>query len=338
MIILGIETSCDDTCSALVKISAGKVSVLKNIVSSQANLHKKYGGVVPEMAARAHIESIIPIISETVGNKKTKIDAIAITTGPGLITSLHVGVETAKTISLAWKIPIIKTNHIEGHIYSCALEKNYNQIKYPAMALVASGGHTELIAIKNPGKYSLVGRTRDDAAGEAFDKSAKMLSLPYPGGPEISKRALTGDPKAFEIPRPMIKDGFEFSFSGMKNAIRLLIEKEKAKSKKISKKTTDNICASVEQAIVDVLVEKSIKAIEKFKPKTFIIGGGVSANKKIRLEIQNRFPKNIKIMFPDEKYCSDNAAMIAAGAYFKAKDKKFNKIEKITADANWELV
>lgn len=342
MNILGIETSCDDTCAALVKVLRGKCEIVSNASATQINLHKKYGGVVPELAARTHIESIIHVIKKATGNKK--IDAIAITSGPGLITSLHVGVETAKALSFAWNIPIIKVNHIEGHIYSVLLKEkniksNRQKIKFPAIALIVSGGHTELILIEGYGNYKLIGRTRDDASGEAFDKSAKMLGLPYPGGPQISKLGEKGNPSAFDIPRPMItSDNCDFSFSGMKNAIRLLVEEIKTSNKRISKKTMQDLCASIEQAIVDVLVEKSQKAIKKYKTKTFILGGGVSANKKLRLAFEKSIPKKIQFLYPDTKFCMDNAPMIAIAGYFKFKKTGFTKYNKLKADANWEIV
>jgi len=351
MNILAIETSCDDTCAALVEIKHGRFNVLKNIVASQADLHKKYGGVVPEVAARAHVETIIPVIKEAINSPsciqggvrgglrgKRSIDAIAIASGPGLITSLHIGVETAKSLSLAWNVPLIKVNHIEGHIYSAIINNNISNLKFPAIALIVSGGHTELILMQNHGKYKLLGRTRDDASGEAFDKSAKMLSLPYPGGPEISKRAQKGNPYKYDIPKPMIHEkGYEFSFSGMKNAIRLLIEDISHTDAPLERLYPD-LCASIEQAIVDVLVSKSIKAVEEYNPKTFILGGGVSANKKLRKTLANALPKSTKFLIPELKYCMDNASMVAVAGYFHAKKKEFIPYHKLKADANWELV
>ena len=344
MIILGIETSCDDTGAAIVEANAGKFRVLKNIVASQSNLHKKYGGVVPEVAARAHVETIIPVINEAIREQRSKIDAIAVASGPGLITSLHVGVETAKALSCAWNVPLIKVNHIEGHIYSSILNLPSSIIHFPAIALLVSGGHTELILMRDHGKYKLLGRTRDDAAGECFDKSAKMLGLAYPGGPQISKHAKSGNPEACDIPRPMIdQDGFEFSFSGMKNAIRLLIEKISANTNLCTDaifgvSEINDLCASIEQAIVDVLAFKSLKAIEKYKPKTFILSGGVSANKKLRATLQSALLKKTTFLAPDISYCMDNAAMIAAAGYFHARKKDFIPYHKLTANANWELV
>ena len=357
MIILGIETSCDDTCCALLEIKRGKFRLIKSIVASQANLHKKYGGVVPEVAARAHVEAMIPVIKEVTGQHRSKIDAIAVASGPGLITSLHVGVETAKALSYAWNVPLVKVNHVEGHIYSPLISRRgLADLKFPAIALVVSGGHTELILMRGPGQYSLLGRTRDDAAGECFDKSAKMLGFPYPSGPQIGKRAKHGNPEAYDIPRPMIdRDDFEFSFSGMKNAIRLLVENMSPPLPNgaslisplvlrgglrggYADSRIPDICASIEQAIIDVLVHKSLKATDKYHPKTFILSGGVSANKKLRKTLKHALPKKTKFLVPDLSYCMDNAAMISVAAYHQAKNKKFTPYYKLTANANWELV
>ncbi|MBU2575755.1 tRNA (adenosine(37)-N6)-threonylcarbamoyltransferase complex transferase subunit TsaD [Patescibacteria group bacterium] len=342
MKILGIETSCDDTCAALLDIKRGKFNVLKSIVASQANLHKKYGGVVPEVAARKHVETIIPVISEAIRQQRSKVDVIAIASGPGLISSLHVGVETAKALSLVWDVPLIKVNHIEAHIYSVLLSvgvrhASHLPFKFPAIALIVSGGHTELILMRDHGKYSLLGRTRDDAAGEAFDKSAKMLGLPYPGGPQISQHAQHGDPRKYDIPKPMIHEpGYEFSFSGMKNAIRLLIENFGTDAP--LGRLSPDLCASIEQAIIDVLTNKSIKTIEHYKPKTFILAGGVSANKKLRKTLKYALPKSTQFLAPDIKFCMDNASMVAVAAYFHAKNKEYIPYHKLTANANWELV
>lgn len=341
MIILGIETSCDDTAVALLEIKAGRFKLLNHLTASQTKLHAKYKGVVPEVAARAHLETIIPVLTETLSLRTSRVqslppDAIAITTGPGLITSLLIGVETAKALSFAWNIPLIGVNHIEGHIYSSLLSDLSLKIKFPAIALVVSGGHTELILMKNHGQYKLLGRTRDDAAGECFDKAGKMLDLPYPGGPEISKRAAKGNPHAFELPRPMLHEpGFEFSFSGMKNAIRLLIEDCRRGTRPAP---TNDLCASIEHAIVDVLVQKSIKAVAKYKPKTFILAGGVAANKKLRQTLSENLPKSTRFILPPQEYCMDNAAMIAMAGYFHLKKKQFIKYDKLKANANWELV
>ncbi|OGY92942.1 MAG: tRNA (adenosine(37)-N6)-threonylcarbamoyltransferase complex transferase subunit TsaD [Candidatus Komeilibacteria bacterium RIFCSPLOWO2_02_FULL_48_11] len=364
MLILGIETSCDDTAAALLEVKSGRFRLLNHLTASQTKLHAKYQGIVPEVAARAHLETIIPVLTEVLGHPvetrhaSSLLDAIAITTGPGLITSLLIGVETAKALSFAWDVPLVSVNHIEGHIYSVLLSPvafsetqhaaSLQDIKFPAIALIVSGGHTELILMsarggsasggKNRGQYRLLGRTRDDASGECFDKAAKMLGLPYPGGPEISKRAKKGNPAAFDLPRPMIHEpGFEFSFSGLKNAIRLLIENI-GRDVACNVSTKNDLCAAIEQAIVDVLVYKSLSAVTKYKPKTFILAGGVAANKKLRQTLSDNLPKSTRFLLPQPEYCMDNAAMIAVAAYHQIKKKKFVKYDKLKADANWELV
>jgi len=285
-----------------------------------------------------------------------------------------VGVETAKALAFAWNKPLIGVNHIEGHIYSPLLLSpsqgerlgvRVGGIKFPAIALIVSGGHTELILMKNHGQYKLLGRTRDDAAGECFDKSAKMLGLGYPGGPLISRLAEKGNPDAFALPRPMTEtDNFEFSFSGLKNAIRLLTQDvilegaplfaksgatdriSRLKHKTLSPRKTrgsrvrtiNDLAASIEQAIIDVLVSKSLLAARKYHPQSFILAGGVSANKKLRQTLQARLPKSIEFFMPAQEYTQDNAAMIAAAAYFHYNKKNFANRYKLTANDNWELV
>ncbi|MEK7189260.1 MAG: tRNA (adenosine(37)-N6)-threonylcarbamoyltransferase complex transferase subunit TsaD [Patescibacteria group bacterium] len=353
MMILGIETSCDDTGAALVEAKHGAFRVRSNVIISQAKLHNKYGGVVPELAARNHLKNIIPAIDQALasrfsplprGRLRGGLDAIAVTAGPGLVTSLHVGVETAKTLSLAWGVPLVGANHMEGHIYSVLLTppplsrrgSGGGALTFPAVCLIVSGGHTELILMTNHGQYKLLGKTRDDAAGEAFDKSAFMLGLPYPGGPSISKAAEKGDPQSFDIPRPMIeRDDCEFSFSGMKNAIRLIVEIYK---KKRARLPIDDLAASIQQAIVDILITKSLIAVAKAKPKIFILAGGVAANAELRKQLAQKLPKSIKLLTSSLKYSQDNGAMIAAGAYQRIKQKKFDSPVSLTANAHWELV
>ncbi len=350
MLILGIETSCDDTGVALVEAKGNRFRVHSNVIISQAKLHNRYGGVVPEVAARNHLKNIIPAVDEALGNTKpSKLDTIAVTAGPGLVTSLHVGVETAKTLSLAWNVPLVGINHMEGHIYSVLLPPppvhrrglgggfgTTAKIKFPAVALIVSGGHTELIYMPGHGTYKLLGKTRDDAAGEAFDKAAFMLGLPYPGGPAISKVAEKGDPESFEIPRPMIeRDDCEFSFSGMKNAIRLIVESYK---KRRTRLPINDLAASIQQAIIDILITKSLIAIAKAKPKTFILAGGVAANAALRAQLAEKLPKNANLFISPISYSQDNGAMIAAAAHRRIKNKQFDSPESLTANAHWELV
>jgi len=345
MLILGIETSCDETSAAIVK--NGRF-VLSNVVSSQVSLHKKYGGVVPEIAARAHIENIIPVIRACFDQAKKKwqdIDAIAVTYGPGLITSLLIGVETAKTLAYVKDKSLLAINHLEGHIYANWLKPTRNfqfpisNFQYPILCLVVSGGHTMLVLMKNHGEYETIGQTRDDAAGEAFDKVAKLLKIGYPGGPVIEKWAKEGNAEIFDLPRPMINSkNFDFSFSGLKTAV---IEQVKsAKLKMQSKKGVADLCASFQQAAVDVLVFKTIKTAKKYRVKTVMLAGGVAANKLLRKTLQDRLEKelpNILYLTPDISFCTDNAAMIASAGYFHAKSKDFTSWQKLEAKPNAEL-
>ena len=337
MLVLGIESSCDDTSVALLDCTKKGCFIIKETTASQIEIHKKYGGVVPEVAGRLHAEKILPLIEEVLkGNSKPKV--IAVASGPGLITGLIVGTEAARALSYAWNIPLVAVNHLSGHIHSVEIqEKNSLEnpnIKYPALALIASGGHTEIVYIKKPGQYKILGKTKDDAAGECFDKVAKLLDLPYPGGPQISKLAETGNTKAIELPRPMLnQNNFDFSFSGLKTACLYWLQKNNNFS-------LPDFCASFEEAIVSVLVEKTARAVIKYKPQSVILGGGVSANKKLRTDLKNKLfeisPKT-KLFVPPLKYCMDNAAMIAVAGYYQAKNKKFTNWKKLNANPNWEL-
>lgn len=333
MLILGIESSCDDTSVALLDCSEKGHVVLFEKTASQIEIHKKYGGVVPEIAGRMHAEKIVPLIDAALAGQP-KPDAIAVTAGPGLITGLLVGVEAAKTLAYALDIPLIRTNHIEGHIYSVELQEKKSPIQFPALCLIVSGGHTELILMKEHGKYKLLGATKDDAAGECFDKAAKLLGLPYPGGPQISKLAETGNAAAIKFPRPMMTDeNYLFSFAGLKTSALYWLRDNKLEN-------INDFCASFEQAIVDVLVSKTIKAATEYKPKTIILAGGVSANKKLRQTlgeaVADKFPQ-ADFMIPQIKYSMDNAAMIAMAGYYHALKKDFTSWKKIQADPNWEL-
>ena len=359
MIILGIETSCDETAAAVLTNDNNRITILSNVVASSASIQAKYGGIIPEQAAREQIKSIISVIEESLRqalpkerlprpfgarNDEVGIDAIAVTYGPGLIGSLLVGVETAKTLSLVWEKPLIPINHLLGHFYanwidygSSPLRSNNNYSssehsesrsisipKFPYLGLLVSGGHTDLVLFTDHGKYKYLGGTRDDAAGECFDKCARLLGLPYPGGPQISKLASQGDALRFKLPRPMIdsKDfsskgrpayGWDFSFSGLKTAFANLIQ-----SQPNSKK--EDLAASLEAAIVDVLVEKTIRAAKIFKVERIMIAGGVAANQKLkndlRLKIKDLGMK-IELHIPPANLCTDNAAMIAAAGFFQ---------------------
>jgi len=280
-----------------------------------------------------HAEKIVPLIEEILGDSKP--DLIAVTAGPGLITGLLVGTEAARALSYAWKIPLVAVNHLEGHFYSVETDKQ--PIQYPALALIVSGGHSELVFSKKPGHYRRLGATRDDAAGECFDKVAKMLGLPYPGGPEISRLAQTGRTDAIHFPRPMIREeNLDFSFAGLKTAALYWL-KDNTLNQKIS---LNDFCASLEQAIVDVLVAKTVQAAKKTKPQTIILSGGVSANHKLRATLETAVEKNLpktKFRTPEIKYCMDNASMIAVAGYHQATKKKTTPWQKMMANPNAQL-
>jgi len=352
--ILGIESSCDESAIALLDISPstslragkGKVKIEKNIIFSQINIYQKYGGIVPEVAARHHAENFFPILKQAQINFK-KVDKIAVTYGPGLITSLMIGVELAKTLSFIYKKPLIPVNHIEAHIYSNWL--SYPELfssadgvplcgdkkTFPALAVVISGGHTQIFLMKDYGKYKLIGQTVDDAVGEAYDKVARILNLGYPGGPIISQRAkkYRGQDN-LKFPRPMMntKD-FQMSFSGLKTAVLYKARDEK----KWTKQKINKYCFGFQEAVIDVLTHKIIKAAEKYEVKNILLGGGVSANTELRTALKNKANKlGIKTYFPELKHTGDNAAMIAITGYFnRAKAQKNNF--SLMADANLEL-
>ena len=316
MKILAFETSCDETSVAIVE--NGK-NVLSNIVSSQINIHKEYGGVVPEIASRHHIENILPVLDEAMEKADCQlkdIDYIAVTNTPGLIGSLLVGLMFAKSLSYANKIPLIPVNHIEGHIFSNFIE---NDIELPAISLIVSGGHTDLYYIEERnGKIAvdLLGETLDDAVGESYDKIARILELPYPGGPEIEKIS-PGGKNILNIKKPNV-EGYNFSFSGIKTYVTNYINKEKMKGNNINK---EDIAKSFQEIVVEVLYDKVLKAVNKKSVNTLLVAGGVSANKRLRKKFEE-LPENIKIYFPKMEYCTDNCAMIGAAAYYKLKNEK----------------
>lgn len=315
MRILAIESSCDDTAVAIVENGR---RVLVSLVASQEKLHAKYGGVVPEVASRQHLEAIYPLIDLALEKAKVsvkQIDAIAVTTNPGLLGSLLVGVSAAKTLGYLWNKPVISVNHLLGHIYAGWL--GGEKIAYPLVSLVTSGGHSEIVLTKKDGEYKYVGGTRDDAAGEAFDKVARVLKLGYPGGPAIGKKALEGKAGKISLPRPMLDEpNFDFSFSGLKTAVT-----------RISGRPAD-IAYEFQEAVVDVLVGKLMAVAKKYRAKTVLIGGGVSANKRLREVVQTKASElGLKVIIPEFKYCTDNAAMVGTAAYFirnPRKDKWYN--------------
>jgi len=343
-LILAIESSCDETAAAILLATDKEFKVLSSFVSSQVQVHAKYGGVVPEVAARLHIEKILPMISLSLKQAKKKlsdIDCLAVCAGPGLISSLMIGTETAKALSLALNKPLIRVNHIEGHLLSIT-----ERLKFPAVGLVVSGGHTQIILVKDYLKYKLIGQTRDDAAGEAFDKVAKILELGYPGGPAIGKaadEAVADSRFNINLPRPMLdKAGYEMSFSGLKTSVLYKWnEMKKSLSQNDLEKARKLMAQEFQKAVVEVLVGKTIKAAAEFKAKTIILGGGVSANKLLRsemLETANERLKDVTVLMPEIKMSGDNAAMIAQAAYFHLLKKDFTEPTKLKPDPGWELV
>lgn len=326
MKILAIETSCDETS---VSVIDDKLKILSNIISTQIPIHAKYNGVVPELASRAHIQNINMVIEQalekaniTFDNFDRKIDYIACTYGPGLAGSLLVGIMAARTLSYVYKKTLIPVNHIEGHIFSACIE---NKVKPPFLSVVISGGHTELVIVKDYGKYVFLGGTRDDACGEAFDKVAKILGLPYPGGPIIDKLAELGDINSVHFTRPMLKDSWDFSFSGIKTAVLNYSKKVDIKDEKI----INDICAGFRQAVAETIVFKAFEAVKKYKLKNIVLGGGVSANSLIRKMFLNCGKKNkVKVYLPSTIFCTDNAAMIGTVAYYKILKNKNKKISK----------
>ena len=316
MDILAVETSCDETAAAILE---NGTRVLSNVVASQTEFHKKYGGIVPEVASRKHIEAINPVIAEALekaGKKFKDLDAVAVTYGPGLVGSLLVGLCAAKALAWSLKKPLIGINHLEGHIYSNFLAA---KPQFPFICLVVSGGHTLLVLMKDHGKYETLGRTRDDAVGEAYDKVARFLNLGYPGGPIIDKLAKEGDPHAVSFKKPMIEEsfGYDFSFSGIKTAVT-----------RLSGVKIEDLAASFQQTIVDTLIEKLVRAAYDKEIGRVALAGGVSANSALRQQLLERGKKEgLEVMLPPLEYSTDNAAMIAAAAFYKFKKKQFSALD-----------
>ncbi len=338
--VLAIETSCDETALSLVHFSGSRtVRVVKNLVSSQIPIHQKYGGVVPEVAARTHVAETVALLDHVLGKQGTDaFDAVAVTRGPGLATALRVGLEAGRTLAYVSGKPIIGVNHLEGHIASAWLNaKNRRAWKFPLLALIVSGGHTELVLIKDFCQYKIVGQTRDDAAGEAFDKSAKLLGLPYPGGPHIAKLAEGGNPDAFDLPRPMFNDAsLDFSFSGLKTAVRNTRETRK----RLTPKQRKDFAASLQQAIVDVLVEKTVRAAKKYRVKGVLVVGGVSANKELRRQLGERVISDLPgaaYLPSDIAYITDNAAMIAGAGFWRLRKGEKHAWKKLEVDPEWNV-
>jgi len=307
-LILGIETSCDETAAAVVEDGR---KILSNVVASQVALHAQYGGVFPEIASREHVLKIIPVIQDALRQASATLDdldALAVTYGPGLAGSLLVGVNTAKAIAFARGIPLIGVNHLEGHLYSNWLD-GPEEKEFPLVALIVSGGHSEIVLMRGEGDYELLGHTLDDAAGEAFDKVARLLGLSYPGGPAIQQAAEQGNANAFKLPRAWLRGTYDFSFSGLKTAVLHLVQSFEGKKRV----PVADIAASFQAAVADVLTEKTRQAAEEFHAKHILLAGGVSANAQLRRTMLARAP--VPVSIPSIKLCMDNGAMIAAAAF-----------------------
>jgi len=310
-VVLGIETSCDETAAAVV---VGGREVRSSVVSSQIDLHAKYGGVVPELASRAHVELFTQVVSEALGSAgldpvAPAVDAVAATYGPGLVGSLLVGLSGAKALAMSWNVPFVGVNHLEGHLFASTLEQP--DLGWPLVVLLVSGGHTVLVEMRGPGCYRLLGQTLDDAAGEAYDKVARYLGLGYPGGPEIDRVATDGDPKAFQFPQAMLGDSFDFSFSGLKTSVVRTVER-------LPESVTADVAASFQHAVVEVLVAKSRRAAEVVGARGLCLAGGVAANSLLR----RRFTEIAKELgvpayLPSRAMCTDNAAMVAAAGWWR---------------------
>ena len=387
MKILAIETSCDDTAIAILDTEGGGFKLLSNVVASQVEVHKKWGGVYPTLAKREHQKNLVPVLIKSLKeakllslkpqsplskqflkskaeklekilereaviykklvpffkkHQKPEIDALAITVGPGLEPSLWAGINFAKALAFYWDLPVIEVNHVKAHVFANNLKQPLSKDDFPAVCLVVSGGHTILFLMEDFGKYKIIGETRDDAAGECFDKTAKILGLPYPGGPEIAKLAKLAEPRAPQVrlPRPMINsDDYDFSFSGLKTAV---LYQYREQPKKIQKSRTYKIemAREIQQSIIDVLIKKTIRAAKDFKAKAIIIGGGVSANKELRRQMakkaESELPKT-KLLIPDAELSTDNAAMIAVAATYRLEKGKEADWKTLEAQANLRI-
>jgi N6-L-threonylcarbamoyladenine synthase len=326
--ILGIETSCDETAAAVV--IDGK-TIASNVVASQIDIHAKYGGVFPEMASRAHVEAIGAVVDQAMadaGIVYDRLDAIAVTRGPGLVGSLLVGINYAKGLALATGKPLLGINHLEGHVYSLWLTQPYKAVEFPVLVLIVSGGHTELLLMTGHGQYERLGGTLDDAAGEAFDKVGRMMELPFPGGPNIERAALQGNPAAFAFPRAKRDTSFDFSFSGLKTAVMREATVSASAEARASRKrggenmpklrsdlSINDVAASFQAALVDILVEKTARAAKAHGAKEIFLTGGVSANQALRAAMRKE--TDLPVRYPPLNLCTDNGAMIAAAAHYR---------------------
>lgn len=329
--ILGIETSCDETSVSIVKNGEEEIST---VVLSQIDIHKKFGGVVPEIASRSHVENITIVIEEAItksGMKIEDMDAIAVTYGPGLAGSLIVGVETAKTLAMIYHKPLIAVHHIAGHIYANRLVSPLN---FPLIALVISGGHTEIVYMEKDYSFKKIGGTLDDAVGEAYDKVARVINVPYPGGPMVDKLAHMGI-DSYDLPLPLDDDSYNFSFSGIKSAVINLVHNEMQRNNKIRK---EDLACSFQNRVVNILTKKTFRALKQYDIKNLIVAGGVSANRGLREKLTSLCnDNNINLSMPDIKYCTDNAAMIASAGFYAYQNKIVSDID-LKAKPNCETL
>jgi len=314
VLVLGLETSCDETSAAVI---ADGRKILSNVISSQIPVHQKYGGVVPELASRRHVENVIPVVDQALteaGVRLADIDAVGVTYGPGLVGALLVGVAAAKALAFAASIPLIAVHHLEGHMFAPFL--THPELEPPFVALIVSGGHTSLVEVRDYASFYLLGQTRDDAAGEAFDKVARVLGLPYPGGPQVETLAAEGNPRAIRFPRSFSGDEtFEFSFSGLKSAVINTLHTAEQRGHSLN---PADVAASFQQAVVDILAEKSLQAVQNCKSRSLVLSGGVAANQSLRWELERRCQAaGVRLYCPDTVLCTDNAAMIGCRAFYQ---------------------
>ena len=323
ILTLGIESSCDETAAAVLRDGR---ELLSNVISTQIPLHRKYGGVVPEIASRRHIVNVMPVIDEALQKAEvalSDVDQVAVTYGPGLVGALLVGVSAAKALAFARNVPLIGVNHLEGHIFANFL--SHKELEPPFMALVVSGGHTALIHVVGYNHFPLMGQTRDDAAGEAFDKIARVMGLPYPGGPEIDRLAAEGDENAVDFPRALREKGnYEFSFSGLKSAVLNYLNEMQMKRIEVNKA---DVAASFQKAVIEVLVQKSLEALSETKLDTLVLAGGVAANSALEHRLREASAEHgIRFYYPDKILCTDNAAMIACRGYYQSRAGLFSDL------------
>ena len=342
MLVLGIESSCDETAVALMEDTGqGQVQLLSSVISTQIPLHRMYGGVIPELASRNHSANLPAVLQEALqqaGRSIHQVDVFASTAGPGLVAALLVGNTAAKALALAARKPFVAVNHLEGHMLSPFITHPAGLV--PHLGLVVSGGHSLLLDVKGPGDYTLLGRSRDDAAGEAFDKVAKMLDLPYPGGPEIDKLAEKGDAERFKLPRPMMHDEhLDFSFSGLKTAVLYTLPKLVASGNPhdLDEQTLCDLCAGVRQAIIDVLLHKTMRALRQSHHKVLAVSGGVSCNRGLRCQLREMCERrSIELILPPNSLTTDNAAMIAFAGLLRARSGDFSPLDT-PVDPNMKL-